>query len=81
MLLHDFLEEILFFQDTENLIFRRIIIDELDEKNCSLSAIFYGENFDSKKHVSKSQIKAITYFDMQIKKEKETYVIKFIADI
>lgn len=81
MLLYEFLEEILFLHDSENLIFKRIIVDELDEKNNSISAIFYGETFDAKKHVPKAHIKAITYFDMQIKKEKNEFVIKFIADV
>ena len=81
MLLHDFLEEILFLQDSENLVFKRVIVDELDEKKFSISAIFYGETFEQKKHIPKAHIKAITYFDMQIKNEKGGFVIKFIADI
>jgi SHS2 domain-containing protein len=81
MLLHDFLEELLFLHDSENLVFKRVIIDEFDEKNNCLSAIFYGESFDIKKHTPKAHIKAITYFDMQIKNEKGGFIIKFIADI
>jgi SHS2 domain-containing protein len=81
MLLHDFLEEILFLQDSENLIFKRVVVDELDEKSNSISAIFYGESFDNKKHLAKAHIKAITYFDMQVIKEKKGFVIKFIADV
>ncbi|MFA5333022.1 MAG: archease [Candidatus Nanoarchaeia archaeon] len=81
MLLYEFLEELLFLHDSENLIFKRVIIDELDEKTNSLSAIFYGEPFEPKKHIPKSNIKAITYFDMQIKKENGNFAIKFIADV
>jgi SHS2 domain-containing protein len=81
MLLHDFLEEILFLLDSENMVFKRVIVDELDEKEFSISAIFYGEIFEQKKHIPKAHIKAITYFDMQIKKAKDRFVIKFVADI
>ena len=81
MLLYEFLEEILYFHDSDNLVFKRVIVQELDEKNPSISAIFYGENFDKKKHESKAHIKAITYHKMSIIKEKGKAIIKFIVDI
>ncbi|MDD2678757.1 MAG: archease [Candidatus Nanoarchaeia archaeon] len=81
MLLYDFLEEIIFLHDAENMVFKRAEIDEFDEKNCFLSAVFFGENFDNKKHVPKAHIKAITYFDMGIENEKNKAAIKFIVDV
>ncbi len=81
MLLYEFLEEILYFHDADNLVFKRVIVQELDEKTPSISAIFYGENFDKKKHASKAHIKAITYHKMSIIKEKGNVIIKFIVDV
>lgn len=81
MLLYDFLEEIIFLHDANGLVFNSARIDEFDEKNNSLSAVFFGEQFDIKKHEPKAHIKAITYFDMEIKKEKGKAIIKFIVDV
>ena len=81
MLLYDFLEEIIFLQDSENLVFKRVKIDEFDELNPRLSAVFYGETFDKTKHVAKTHIKAITYFDMAISMEKGKVGIKFVVDV
>lgn len=81
MLLYEFLEEILYFHDADNLVFKKVIVKELDEKIPSISAIFYGENFDKKKHSAKSHIKAITYHKMVILKEKGKATIRFIVDV
>lgn len=80
-LLYDFLEEIIFYLDTESLVFSKIEIKDFDEKNNELSAVFNGEVFDKKKHIPKNNVKAITYHEMSIKKKQDFFEIKFIVDL
>ncbi len=41
----------------------------------------YGEILDKSKHDTKEEVKAITYHKMEIKKEENEYVIKYIVDL
>jgi len=52
---------------------------KLDEKKFKLSCIVEGDNI--KKYDVKSQVKAITYNDMSIKKIKKRYEAVVVVDI
>lgn len=80
-LLYDFLEEVLYFHDAEGLVFKTIRVEELNKKTNMIKAVFRGEPFNQDKHEAKNNIKAITYFGMEIKKDKEECVIQVTVDL
>lgn len=82
-LLFDFLSKFLIFQDAENLIFHKVHVEKIEEKNGRwyLKAKAWGEKFNPKKHEEGTHIKAITYHYMEIKKEKNKYKVKVLVDI
>jgi SHS2 domain-containing protein len=80
-LLYDFLEEVLFFHDAEGIVFKTIKVQELDEKLNKIKAVFKGEVFNPGKHEARNNIKAITYFGMEINKLSKGYEIKVTVDL
>ncbi len=80
-LLYDFLEELLFLLDTESFIisgFKDMKIKQAKDK-FELTCVAQGDNY--KNYEVKGDIKAITYSEMLIKKEKTGFVIEAVFDI
>ncbi|XP_025017534.1 protein archease-like isoform X2 [Tetranychus urticae] len=74
-LLYQFLDEVLFLFNAEpNLICKKVEIVEFDQEEFTIKARCCGEVFDLDKHPQGTEIKAITYSNMQIH-DKEVYVI------
>jgi len=65
-LLVAWLNELIYLFDTENIIFKRFVITELDSTH--LKARAYGDRVDSTKHRLKIGIKAATYHMLKIEK-------------
>ena len=63
-LLYDYLEELLFYHETEFMLFSEFQI-EIDD-NLNLKAKIIGEEINWDKHERKTEIKAITYHQMQV---------------
>ncbi|MCD6381207.1 MAG: archease [Candidatus Odinarchaeota archaeon] len=83
MLLYNWLEELLIYYDSENIVFSEFKVRRIKKKDggYSLSASAYGEPFDKKRHESRTEVKAITFNMMEIDKSDEGYVVKFVLDI
>ena len=64
-LLYDYLEELLFYHETEFMLFSQFSV-EIDD-NLHLKAKIKGETIDWDKHERKTEIKAITYHQMEVK--------------
>lgn len=77
-LLYDFLEELLFLLETENL-FLYEIKDLKISKDFSLSCTVVGD--DLRNYDLKGDIKAVTYNDMEIKKTNKGYEVTVVVDI
>jgi len=73
------LGELLYVHDVDGLLFRSFWIDELRDR--SLKARARGEAFDEKRHVMKTQMKAVTYHKIQVKEEKEGWSARIIFDL
>ncbi|MHA1595294.1 MAG: archease [Candidatus Baldrarchaeia archaeon] len=82
-LLYMWLEELLFIFNTELLLFSKFNVKRIRKvgKEYELEAEVTGERFDEKKHTRGTEVKAVTYAQMEIKKEKDRYVIRFVLDI
>ena len=65
-LLYDYLEELLFYHEVEFMLFSEFHV-EIDE-NLHLEATIKGEAIDWDKHERKTEIKAITFHMMEVKK-------------
>jgi len=81
-LLYNFLEELLYLFDTEMFVGKEIKVDiSKKEGEYSLNAEIKGEILDLKKHEPKTEIKAVTYHEMYVKKVGDKYVAHVILDI
>ena len=76
-LLFHFLDEFLFLFSAEPFfIARKVKVISFDRDNFHIRAIGYGETFNLDKHPQGTEVKAITYSNMQVhEKEHEVYVI------
>ncbi|MCS7105935.1 MAG: archease [Candidatus Aenigmarchaeota archaeon] len=68
-LMFNWLNYLLVFVDSENLAFSWFEV-KVDEKNFKLKAICKGETIDRKKHETRTHVKAATYHQLKIKKNK-----------
>ncbi|MBN2052684.1 archease [Candidatus Woesearchaeota archaeon] len=92
-LLYDFIEELLFLLDTEGFLvagFKDFKIKEKDERvkgnegekaSFSLQCTALGDDYKNYKQNIKGDIKAITYSEMKVAKEKSGFVIEVVFDI
>ncbi len=65
-LLVEWLNELIYLFDVENVVFKRFDITELS--NTQLKARIYGEKIDSSKHKLKTGVKAATYHMLKVDK-------------
>ena len=77
-LLVEWLNELIYRFDTENIIFKRFDITELD--NTLLRARSYGEKVDNSRHELRTGVKAATYHLLKVDKD-DGYKIQVILDI
>jgi len=77
-LLYNFLEELLFLLDTKNFLLSKI--KDIKIKNGVLTAVLIGDN-NIKNYEVKTNIKAITYNEMFIKKKNNKFVLQVVLDI
>ena len=79
-LLFSWLEEIPFVLITEGMAISRIEFEIQKEEEYLIEAIAYGEKLDFKKHNFKVEIKAPTFYEMEIKEENGVFM-KFLLDL
>ncbi|KAJ1349464.1 hypothetical protein KIN20_005038 [Parelaphostrongylus tenuis] len=81
-LLHAIMEEALCgFQSEPFFVGRRVVVRSLDRKACSAEFEVFGECFDMQKHTQLTDVKAITYSNMQIHENVDRCDIYVILDI
>ncbi|MHA1275649.1 MAG: archease [Candidatus Helarchaeota archaeon] len=81
-LLFEWINYFLYLFDVDGLIFSKfeIQIHQL-ESGFELVGECWGEEFDRKKHPSRTEIKAATYSLMEIIREPSSVTIRFVVDI
>jgi len=77
-LLVEWLNELIYLFDTENIIFKRFDITELN--NRQLKARSYGEKVDCSRHKLKTGVKAATYHMLKVNK-CNGYQVQVLFDI
>lgn len=79
-LLFSWLEEIPFVLITEGFAIKRIEFEIKENNGYEIDAIAFGEPLDFKKHNFKVEIKAPTFYEMEIKEEDGIFM-KFLLDL
>jgi SHS2 domain-containing protein len=78
-LLHDFLSELLFLAEVDNLVFCDV---EVSIAGQALRATAYGEPFDPDVHAGGTEIKGISYHGLHIIKEQDhRYRVEILFDV
>jgi SHS2 domain-containing protein len=82
-LLYSWLEHLLLRFEIEGKVYAKFRVDQLlrTSKGWKMSATAFGEQFDPARHASKVEVKAVTYHQMEINRENNGYVVKFILDL
>jgi len=73
-LLVDFLQELLFVHDTEDLVFGEF---EVRTDGKGLEALVRGEKFDERKHPKRSVVKGVTYHRLEFDDADGTVTVLF----
>jgi SHS2 domain-containing protein len=82
-LLYNWLEALLVKFEIEGMLYSKFEVQELGKENgvFKLKAKIWGEKFNPERHPQRVGVKAVTYHQMEIMKEREKAIVKFILDI
>lgn len=82
-LLYNWLEALLVKSEIDGMLYSKFKISCLQktQRGYRLKARVWGEKFDSKKHLQKVGVKAVTYHRMEIVEKPGKTCLKFILDI
>jgi len=75
----DWLSELLYLHDVENLLFKEFTVESVGEDG--LKAIAKGEPFQGDAHVIKTEVKAVTYHRIEVRREKGRWRAQVIFDL
>jgi len=78
-LMVDWLSELLYFHDVDNLLFKGFKVESVGEDG--LKAVVKGEPFQEGVHVIKAEVKAVTYHQIEVRQEKERWRAQIIFDL
>ncbi len=82
-LLYNWLEQLLVLLDSESFLLSKV--DEIkiginEQGGYSLKAAVSGDD-DIEKYESHGEVKAVTYNEMEIKEEKDNYMVQVVVDV
>jgi len=77
-LLFDYLSELLFITDVENVVFCTF---DVNIQGTRLTAVLRGEPFDPDRHAGGTLIKGVSYSGLEIRRDKDGYVVEIIFDV
>jgi len=78
-LMVDWLSELLYLHDVENLLFKGFDVESVGEDG--LRAIVKGEPFQEGVHVIKTEVKAVTYHQIEVRQENGRWRAQVIFDL
>ena len=78
-LMVDWLGELLYLHDVENLLFKGFKVESVGEDG--LQAVAKGEPFQEGVHVIKTEVKAVTYHRIEVREEKGRWRAQIILDL
>ena len=78
-LMVDWLSELLYLHDVENLLFKEFEVESVGKDG--LKAIAKGEPFQEGIHAIKTEVKAVTYHRIEVRQEKGRWRAQVIFDL
>jgi SHS2 domain-containing protein len=78
-LMVDWLGELLYLHDVEHLLFKSFQVESIGDNG--LRARVKGEPFQEGIHVIKTEVKAVTYHQIEVRQEKEGWKARVIFDL
>jgi len=78
-LMVDWLSELLYLHDVENLLFKGFQVESVGEDG--LRAVVKGEPFQEGVHVIKTEVKAVTYHRIEVRQENGRWRAQVIFDL
>jgi SHS2 domain-containing protein len=78
-LMVDWLNELLYLHDVENFLFKGFKVEAIGEDG--LRATLKGEPFQEGVHVIKTEVKAVTYHQIEVRKENGRWRAQIIFDL
>ncbi|HSB04318.1 MAG TPA: archease [Thermodesulfobacteriota bacterium] len=78
-LMVDWLSELLYLHDVENLLFKGFKVESVGDDG--LKAIVKGEPFQEGVHVIKTEVKAVTYHQLEVRQERKGWRARVILDL
>ncbi|UCD84249.1 MAG: archease [Deltaproteobacteria bacterium] len=78
-LLLNWLRELLYLQQVKDYLFKRFVLRELEESHLIGDA--NGERFDPQRHRLKIEVKAVTYHQLKVEKNRAGWQAQVIFDI
>ncbi len=82
-LLYRWVEEALVYTDSEGLVFGKFSVCRIEktQDGYRITSSAWGEEFNPEIHESRTIVKAMTYAQMEIKKEAGCWILRFVVDI
>jgi SHS2 domain-containing protein len=80
-LLIDWLSELVFLKDSESLLFCEFDVCITKNDVYELNALAKGDKIDRDKHSLRSDVKAVTYHMLEVKKTGENWTARVVLDI
>jgi SHS2 domain-containing protein len=78
-LMVDWLTELLYLHDVENLLFKGFKVESIGKDG--LRAVVKGEPFQEQTHVIKTEVKAVTYHQIEVRQENGGWRAQIIFDL
>lgn len=79
LLLVRLLQELLFLFDARGFVVRRLEFIRFDDK--MIMARAWGEKFSPARHLSKTEVKAVTYHQLKVERQKGRWVAEVVFDV
>ena len=82
-LLVDWLSELLYLFDVNQVVYSKFDVDSIkkQEDRYILSAHIYGETLDLEKHEVDTEVKAVTYNQLEVKEGPSGWTLQVVVDI
>lgn len=89
-LMINWLSEFLYYYEVDSLIFKRYVIIYINNVEAeeggkqsffTLKAMVYGEKFDLERHIINTEIKAVTYHQIEVRRDNDHWRARIIFDL
>jgi SHS2 domain-containing protein len=80
-LLIDWLSELVFLKDSDSILFSQFEVNIRKNDVYVLKGVAKGEKIDREKHIIRSDVKAVTYHLLEVKKTGDKWVARVVLDI